>query len=84
MKKVLILMVVLVFALVGCQGNTDAEGTETEEMSNIVPVEVMKPANGSVSNDTVIVGKFSANETSIISPKIAGAEEVIELNFEVS
>lgn len=82
MKKIKIaLMIVTILALVGC-GNAN-EVIEVEEVSTIVPVEVEMPQKGSVSNDTIIVGKLEANDVALVSPKILGTEEVLKVNYQV-
>lgn len=81
MKKIIILITsVIILGLVGC--SAPEEIVELVE-NTVTPVEVMKPERGSVSNDTLIVGKLEANDVAYVSAKIPGVEDVLEVNYEV-
>lgn len=82
MKKIILLIsFLLIFSLIGCQGTDDT--VEDVLVSTVVPVEVSNPESGSVSNDTVIIGKLEANDVAYVSAKIPGVEDILEVHVEV-
>jgi len=79
MKKTLMMafIVVLAFVFVGCAEETPVEVVEEK----VISVEVVTPIEGSIVNETSIVGKLEAKATAAAMVQLAMPEEILSVNY---
>jgi len=80
MRKLLLMALigVLLLTFFGCEAEV-----VTEKIETATSVEVQNPIEGSLTNETTIVGKLQASNSAVAVATVMGAEEIIAVNYEI-
>lgn len=69
---------ILLLTFMGCEAEV-----ATEKVATVTSVEVQNPIEGSLTNETIIVGKLQASNSAMAVASVMGAEEIVAVNYEV-
>lgn len=74
----LALMGLLLLTFIGCEAQVENKPVDVN-----TSVEIQLPIDGSLTNETVIVGKLMASNSAVASASVMGAEEILAVNYKI-